>query len=1025
MGLFSNVHIYSASLALKRCHKRLRRYFKNSLKKHVKLCVTSMLLFSVSALATVQYETANQRNYTVTQGLSQSTVYKIIEDKQGFIWLATQRGIDRFDGYQFIGFGQNDDLSKGLPASFVNDIEIDKSSDNIWVATLNGLTLLDVKTSAFTPFTLLNKDSQHDKVVNAVHSANNEITWVGTQQGLYKRKGNGEFEWQHYAEDEISIADIEQLNNGHLILATNLGLKLYDPDNGEWRTLVKSNTSFTSLLVDSETNIWAGTSGSGLFHIDGGSITNESIEESMTESIKVQQFSNEEGLADSIVNDIKQFNDGSIWVATTNGISIFPKATQFDIIDHSTVSQKNDNLTSMIQSLLQNKDGFIFYGTLSTGFFVIDPKSVLFSRMIVDNKKVTYAVALENDKSMWVAGEEGLFNVDEHQQVVGPIKHSSTKMQKDGNKVTSLIYSTKSQSLWAGSRKGLSKLNPNTRELEALAYDNFFIYTINEDESGNLWLGTRGNGLIKYDPVNNKSLARWDMPLVLRTVEASDKKIWVASINGLYLIDPNTNALTQYTSDVNDPTSLPFDVVTWISELGRNDYIVGTQSKGLARMYFSEDDSRPYFKPLFTNSRISSLSIGAVIKGVNNHYWVSTTEGLARVNADFSEIMYFDENDGANASGYFVGGFDTNSEGQIFLAGAEGLTYFHPEQIEVDQNFPALYFTKLGALGENDNAMQVLIPTELKGADRTFVIPDLKHDNLALNVEFAALEFGNPTTIAYRYKLEGFHNSWQQSDSNMRSISFTNLDSGQYELKVKSNNRYGKWNEDYVSLKFNVLAPWWHNPWAILLFTLALLLILYSLYRWRTYSLHLTSLKLTRMVEAQTKDLEAANQKLKTLLNLDPLTNAYNRRGFKELASKEFSKYERYKTVFSILLIDIDDFKRINDGHGHDIGDQGLVFVTQQLSSTLRSHDILARWGGEEFIVLLPETDRQKAADTAEKLRLSIANAKLAIPLAMIDLTVSIGVAEISGFNTIEACIKKADERLYQAKHAGRNRIVY
>mgnify|MGYP001088499549 CR=1 FL=1 len=1025
MGLFIYIYIYRALLVLKRLNRCLRSYFQNSLKKHGKLCLTSMLLFSFSALATVPLQTPNQRNYTVTQGLSQSTVYKIIEDRQGFIWLATQRGIDRFDGYQFISFGQNDDASKGLPASFVNDIEIDKSSDNIWVATLNGLTLLDVKTSTFSPFTLLNKDSQHDKVVNAVHSANSGITWVGTQQGLYKRKGNGEFESQHYAEDEVSIADIEQLNSGHLILATNLGLKLFDPDTGEWQTLVESNTFFTSVLIDSEGNIWAGTSGSGLFHIDGGSMTNESIEESMTDSIKLQQFSNEEGLADSIVNDIKQFSDGSIWVATTNGISIFPKATQFDMIDHSTVNQKNDNQTSMIQSLFQNKDGFVFYGTLSTGFFVIDPNSVLFSRILVDNKNVTYAVALENERSMWVAGEDGLFNVDEHQQIVGPIKHSSEKMQNDGNKVTSLIYSAKSRSLWAGSRKGLSKLNPNTRELESVAYDNFFIYTINEDEFGNLWLGTRGNGLIKYDPVNNQSLARWDMPLVLRTVEASDKKIWVASIDGLYLIDPNTDSLTRYTSDLNDPTALPFDVVTWISEIGSNDYVVGTQSKGLARMSFSEDDSRPYFEPLFTDSRISSLSIGAVVKGVNDHYWVSTTEGLARINADFSEIMYFDENDGANASGYFIGGFDTNSEGQIFLAGAEGLTYFHPEQIEVAQNFPALYFTKLGALDQNNNAMQVLIPAKLSAAERTFVIPDLPHDNLALNIEFAALEFGNPTTIAYRYKLEGFHNSWQQSDSNMRSISFTNLDSGQYELKVKSNNRYGKWNEDYFSLKFNVLAPWWNSPWAILLFAVLSLLILYSIYRWRTYSLHLTSLKLTRMVEAQTKDLEAANEKLKTLLNLDPLTNAYNRRGFKELANKEFSKYERHKTVFSILLIDIDDFKRVNDGYGHDIGDQSLLFVTQQLSTTLRSHDILARWGGEEFIVLLPETDRREAANTAEKLRLGIANAKLSIPSATIDLTVSIGVAEISGFDSIEACIKNADERLYQAKHDGRNRIVY
>jgi diguanylate cyclase (GGDEF)-like protein len=172
-------------------------------------------------------------------------------------------------------------------------------------------------------------------------------------------------------------------------------------------------------------------------------------------------------------------------------------------------------------------------------------------------------------------------------------------------------------------------------------------------------------------------------------------------------------------------------------------------------------------------------------------------------------------------------------------------------------------------------------------------------------------------------------------------------------------------------------------------------------------------------------DIVRHAEELERLATTDGMTGIYNRRHFMTLADHEWSRSRRYGRPLSFLMIDIDFFKSINDGFGHDVGDQMIVHLTTLARVCKRDSDVLARIGGEEFALLLPETDMAEAQLVAERLRQDVAESPLVAKLDRISTTISIGVAVCNDAMTgIADLMKAADQALYDAKSSGRNRVV-
>jgi len=168
--------------------------------------------------------------------------------------------------------------------------------------------------------------------------------------------------------------------------------------------------------------------------------------------------------------------------------------------------------------------------------------------------------------------------------------------------------------------------------------------------------------------------------------------------------------------------------------------------------------------------------------------------------------------------------------------------------------------------------------------------------------------------------------------------------------------------------------------------------------------------------------LHLAQKELKKQSYIDPLTKTNNRRSYQKKFTKLIALHERYKTPFSVIMYDIDDFKKINDTYGHNVGDKVLIEMSALVQSTLRVNDTLCRIGGEEFIILLPETSQESALRVAEKIRSNVENELHTIENKSI--TISLGVCEVRESDTEDTLFIRVDGLLYESKRNGKNRVT-
>jgi len=188
----------------------------------------------------------------------------------------------------------------------------------------------------------------------------------------------------------------------------------------------------------------------------------------------------------------------------------------------------------------------------------------------------------------------------------------------------------------------------------------------------------------------------------------------------------------------------------------------------------------------------------------------------------------------------------------------------------------------------------------------------------------------------------------------------------------------------------------------------------------RTQELQDANNQLTKAQEL----LEALNQQLDLTSRTDSLTGLYNRRHMEERIQEEYEQYQRTGSKFALIMADIDFFKKVNDMYGHDVGDCVLKSVAEYLRKSVRAYDIVSRWGGEEFLLLLPATNAENAVVLAECIRKTVEEHRCFCEGEVLTVTLTAGVSVSGRDDTIGSIIRKADIALYQGKRLGRNCVV-
>ncbi len=306
---------------------------------------------------------------------------------------------------------------------------------------------------------------------------------------------------------------------------------------------------------------------------------------------------------------------------------------------------------------------------------------------------------------------------------------------------------------------------------------------------------------------------------------------------------------------------------------------------------------------------------------------------------------------------------------------------------------------------------------------------ELKQGTRKIEFRYAALSYLSPERTRYRTKLHNFEENWYEAE-NQNSIYYTNLPPGKYTFQVIAREARGNWNETGASFTFHQKSNFFQTIWFILSCILGAFFIGFGSYRLRVQQLRRQEKHLKDLVKKQTIKLEQANTELERLSTHDDLTSIYNFRWFSQFYQREWNRALRNFNALSIIMIDIDFFKKYNDTYGHIEGDNCLRLVAKALKDSIqRSNDIVARYGGEEFVIVLLDTDKEGTCYVAEKAHNNVKALKIPHKTSSVSqyITLSLGCATVIPRQNMESSIliRAADEALYRSKRKGRNRMTF
>lgn len=974
--------------------------------------------FYLGQAVAAPYQQPRFTTYSVEDGLSQVTVYDITQDAEGFMWLATQTGIDRFDGYSFVHFGKwQDDPSDGLLGVNTFQLEMDADGESLWIGTFVGLSRFYFKTRTFEHYTLIDDSGKDQPIVKRIRVDKQKRVWVVTDYGLFRYNRDSNQMVSQMTSDSAtgSLSDITVVDDNTALVATANGVFALTIDSNTVMPFTLHGMGISVLAQQSPGWLWIGTKADGLYQ----------YEYQAGQWQPVHHYQQENGLADPVISDILVRRNNQVWLATPNGISIIPDPQNYEV---KTPSVKDTGLADESTSTLyENSAGLVWVGSASSGFSVYDPESVKFNTFKVSDSYDTSSVRIADKNRLWVSNESGLWR---YNYVTGETEGPWLLQGQNGNSVKSnrmlsIAVDRNTGVLWIATRLGVGSINPGEKAITIRTVKNKPIYTISIDREGDIWIGSYNDGVYVYRPDEDRILQHWPMSLSAKIYPDSRSTAWVANITGLYHLNKYDGELTRFTTSTPGDTHISHNVVTWISPASEPGYYwVGTQAGGLNRMHIdSEQPLKASFEEIAKDSRLSNLSIGAVLEDENRNLWITTTEGITKYSLVTQQLEYFDSRNGSTDTGYYIASAEKTDDGYMFFGGKEGLTAFLPRNITQSEWQPPVYFTEVDVLHSSVQEEGQSI-SNIGVNDFQNPVIRLTPGDLSFTAEFAALDFSSPDSIQYAYRLLGFDPGWRTVDASRRSATYTNLDPGQYVLEVRATNKDGVWSPNQAKLNVIIIPPWWQQWWALWLFVITALSVLFFGYRWRVATLKRRSDDLAKLVEEKTQDLEQAIAKLTVLSSQDPLTQLSNRRDFSTRAMVEWQRFQRYERPFAIVLVDVDYFKTFNDTYGHSAGDLVLVEIAQALGRMTRDSDIVARWGGEEFIILLTEQDLAEASIVAEKMRHTIQHLAIQHGDMSLAVTITLGIAQIQHGETLEGCIHRADVNLYQGKEKGRNCLV-
>ncbi len=818
--------------------------------------------FLLSSLFASSYLFAQQtddylrfRRLSLEEGLSQSTINHIIQDQNGFLWIATEDGLNRYDGYGFYVYKYQPSDTNSIPNNFVMSLAEDQKRQCLWIATFGGgLARLDFRSGNFQRYYHRPGDTNSiaDNYLYDILLDHRGMLWIGTRdKGIvsYDPDLSRFFYYQYDSFNPKGLHHARVLTlcedtKRRLWIGSDIGLFWLDAERKALSEIAlrgRKNAAVYALTEDHKGILWIGTDGSGLYRYDPATGS-------------VQSFTNDPddkySVSNNIIRCLLRDSGNNLWIGTLYGLNRLnlantKGASGFQFVPfYSDPSDIHSLSKNVIQTLFIDRFDNLWVGTNGGGLNIYSGAGRLFA--LYNNKSLrldkginTDVLSLAQDDYgfVWVGTwGDGLMVIDRNNNRHRQFRHNPANRQSiPENSVFALLPDTGGV-MWVGTYNGLTRVQYQKDIMSGRSTFRHYpaepgkpgrlnhpkIRCMMRSAEGKIWIGTYGGGInvfdpqterfetIRYEPGDTGTISNDNIWVIHEDVFGG---IWVGTYGGgLNRYQPSEKRWTCFIHDPYNPNTISNDVVLSIHSDSAGVW-AGTRA-GLN--YLNRTSGR--FSCYTIRHGLPNDVIYGILPDRRGHLWMSTNLGISKVSLNADAVPVFrnyDIGSGLQGNEFNIGAYFQGAQGEMFFGGINGFNSFYPDSIQANAKPPAVIITAFKKFDKTVLAVPAII-------SRSEI--ELNYKDNFISIEFTALDFTDPAKNRYAYMMEGFDEQWNYAGSERKAV-YTNLDPGTYSFRVKGSNSDGLWNETGASIRLTIHPPFWKTWWAYSFYIVFLLSI--------------------------------------------------------------------------------------------------------------------------------------------------------------------------------------------------------
>lgn len=769
--------------------------------------------------------------FTQEDGLPNNQIQCIYQDSRGWIWIGTSQGLSRFDGYSFVNFLPNPDDSASLKGNLVRVIK-ENSNGNLLIGAENGgLNIFNRETGKFShPLKDISNFRYRDISVNDLEPGKHGEFFLGTDFNILVMDSLGRiepFEFNFQNEQEIFegnfVRNLQFDHNGILWMGTNNGLYTLNPETRIIESFdlpfeENQNHEIWEIYLDDENMLWVGTYAAGLFLISPEDFTVQKIKL----DLKVERT--------ETVRSVSKGIFGEFWIGTRGGLYTYSKIRgvigfyQHDERDPRSISNNS------ILSIYNDARGETWIGTRGGLNLLAKSKQVFhhFGALPGDNNylnsSIIYAFWIDNDGKIWIGTEDGGVNIFNPE--TGKYEYL-TAQQNNSNSISQncikAFLDDGHGNLWIGTYLGgIDVFNLKTREITQFRHEPEKPGTLSDnrvwdfclDRNNEIWVAT-SKGVDRYNRTTNsfEHFPQLNGENQVSWIETDSKgNLWIGTLDEVIVFDPDENIIRRFSEHSR----------SMIEDSGNRIWIA-TIDKGIA-LYSTENGAVKYYEE---NDGLANNQALCILEDGEQNLWISTNNGLSKFNPEKEYFINYTSKDGLGNNQFCYGAALKTDDGRMLFGSVSGFNLFNPAEVIPEETNVPIVFTDLKIFNKSvqvSNDKDAVLQKSISETDHLL----LNYDQNMFTVEFAALNFVNSDKNLYSYMLEGFNRNWNEPGIN-RSATFTNLNPGDYLLRIKRVVPGLANTGNELQLKITILPPFWKTSWFLSLLFVFIIFMIYTL----------------------------------------------------------------------------------------------------------------------------------------------------------------------------------------------------